>query len=436
MPGSTHSRRPTTVSAMQRANLLRSVRFPVVSGRASFGPTAATWLLLQQISARTLVAAKFLLLGRILGPVAIGAVSVALLAIAIAESLSDTGLAQAIIQGRDEPTQAQLGSVLTTLASRGVFIAMLLSLLAPVMASAFHLGETSMLLQLAAVPPLIRGLSSPSYFVMQRNRCFKHVAGVEVSVALTDCGASLAFALGGAGAYSALVGTIAGELLKCTLTWTTMTPRPKIRLSWSGISHYVRFSRWIWASSVVNLLLNQFDKVIVAKLLGPAELGAYQMASRLAQMLLADAAIAMAQYLFPTFSARYREDPKKAAGVVKLYLLVVACGLTAIVLLLRLWAAPLFLLVLGNSWLNAVPLFRIFVINMALGALIAVLVAYLRAVGDARAATHGSVLQILVLVVTVPIATHHWGVLGVAWSMTAGLGAAAMLMVCRLQRGA
>jgi PST family polysaccharide transporter len=159
------------------------------------------------------------------------------------------------------------------------------------------------------------------------------------------------------------------------------------------------------------------------------------MASRLAQMLLADAAIAMAQYLFPTFAARYREDPKKAAGVVKLYLLVIACALATIVLLLRLWAAPLFLLVLGNSWLNAVPLFRVFVINMAFGALIAVLVAYLRAVGDARAATHGSVLQILVLVITVPIAMHRWGVLGIAWSMTAGLGAAAMLMLYRLQRG-
>ena len=70
-----------------------------------------------------------------------------------------------------------------------------------------------------------------------------------------------------------------------TLTWATMKPRPPIRAVWSGIGHYVGFSRWIWASSVINLLLNQFDKVVVGKLLGPAQLGGYQMSSRLAQML-------------------------------------------------------------------------------------------------------------------------------------------------------
>jgi Polysaccharide biosynthesis protein. len=56
-------------------------------------------VLLQQLFVRGLVAVKFLALGRILGPSAIGSVSIALLAVAIAESLSDTGLPQAVIQG-------------------------------------------------------------------------------------------------------------------------------------------------------------------------------------------------------------------------------------------------------------------------------------------------------------------------------------------------
>ncbi|MEX3955044.1 oligosaccharide flippase family protein [Trinickia sp. EG282A] len=419
---------------MQLTNLLRSIGLPQVSVRAGFGASAATWVLLQQAFVRALVAAKFLLLGRILGPAAIGSIGVALLAIAIAESLSDTGLAQAIVQGRNEPTRAELGAVLTTLATRGLCIALCLFLVAPVMASAFHLGGALMLLQLAALPPLIRGLASPAYFVTQRERRFAQVAGVEVSVALLDCCSSIGMALGGIGAYSALVGAIAGETLKTTLTWTTMTPRPQIRLSWSGIGHYIRFSRWIWASSVVSLLLNQFDKVIVARLLGPSELGAYQMSSRLAQMLLADAAIAMSQYLFPTFSANHRRDPGKAALLVKRYLALATVGLAAIVLLLRAFAAPFLSLLLGQSWLVAVPLFRIFVVNMSIGALIAVLVAYLRAVGDAKAATHGSLLQVIVLAVTVPIATKHYGVVGLAWSMTAGLGGAAALMLYRLMK--
>jgi len=92
--------------------------------------------------------------------------------------------------------------------------------------------------------------------------------------------------------------------------------------------------------------------------------------------------------------------------------------------------------VLGTAWLPAVPLFRIFVVNMAIGAVIAVLVSYLRAVGLPKVATHASIIQAVVLLITVPVATHLWGVTGIAWAMTVGLGAAAGWMLFRIAREA
>jgi O-antigen/teichoic acid export membrane protein len=420
---------------MEQTRASRQLRLPTFSVRAGLHPSAATWVLLQQLVVRGLVAVKFLALGRILGPAAIGSVSIALLAVAIAESLSDTGLAQAIIQDRDAPTRSQLGAVFTTLATRGVGIALLLAALAPTMFHLFHLraGEIGLLL-LAAAIPAIRGIASPAYFVVQRERRFQHIAAIEMSAGIVDCSVAVGTALGGAGVYAALFGTMTGETLKSTLTWMTMSPRPPLRLAWSGISHYIKFSRWIWAASVVSLVLNQFDKVVVATLLGPTQLGAYQMASRLAQMLLADAAIAMSQFLFPTFSSQHRQDAHRAKRNFRRYLAALVCGLAVLVLVLRGCATQLFALVLGKSWIGAVPLFDIFIINMAIGALIAMLVAYLRAVGNPKAATHASIVQVLVLIATVPLATRHWGAVGVAWSITAGLAAAAMFMMYRLTR--
>lgn len=84
--------------------------------------------------------------------------------------------------------------------------------------------------------------------------------------------------------------------------------------------------------------------------------------------------------------------------------------------------------------MSAVPLFKIFVINMAIGALIAVFVAYLRAVGDAKAVTHASLIQMVLLIAIVPPMTHYWGVTGVAWSMTIGMGSAATWMLYRTLR--
>lgn len=411
---------------------MRAMRLPAWPVKAGFGPGAATWVLLQQVVVRGLVAVKFLLIGRILGPSAIGLASVALLAVTIAEALSDTGLAQAVIQGPAPPTRDQFGAVWTTLATRGLLIALLLVACAPLMNAQFHLGGALGLVQLAALLPLLRGLASPAYFIAQRERRFQHVAGIEISSACVDCGVGVGLALAGAGPYALLLGMMTGEAFKGMLTWTTLSPRPPVRLSWAGIGHYIGFSRWIWASSVIILVSNQFDKVVVGKLLGPTQLGAWQMSSKLAQMLLADAAIAMSQYLFPTFAAHHRGGPQTAARLFRIYLGVAALGLAAVVVVLRFAAEPLFLFVLGAAWLPAVPLFRIFVINMAVAALNTVLASYLRAVGDARAVTVASLIQVVVLLAAVPLAMHRWGVMGIAWAMTLGLVSGAAWMLYRV----
>jgi len=394
--------------------------------------SSAVWVLAQQALVRGMVAVKFLLVGRMLGPEALGVAGVALLAVAIAEALSDTGLPQAVVQGRQAPAPYELSALWTALTCRGMLVGLLLAALAPFLASQFHLSGAEPLLYLAAALPLLRGLASPAYFVVTRDRGFRQIAGIEAAMACTDCAVSLACAMAGAGAYSIVIGLLAGEVLKSVLTWAMLGPRPPLRLRWSGIGHYLGFSRWIWAGSIVNLLLNQFDKVMVGKLLGPAQLGAYQMSSKLAQMLLADAGIALSQYLFPTFAARHRLQDGSALRLARRLLGLGALLLTVAVAVLAAVAEPLFLLLLGPRWLEAAPLFRIFAVNMAIGALIALLVAYLRAVGLPRAATEASVLQVGVLLVTVPPATQHYGAIGIAWSMTAGLACAAAWMLFRM----
>lgn len=397
---------------------------------------SAVWVLTQQALARGLVAIKFLLIGRMLGPEALGVAGVALLAVAIAEALSDTGLPQAVVQGRQEPAPHELSALWTALTCRGVLVGLLLAVLAPFLAAQFHLAGVVPLLWMAAMLPFLRGLASPGYYVVVRERGFQQIAGVEVANACADCAVSLACALAGAGAYSIVIGLLAGEAFKSALTWAVLRPRPPLRLRWTGIGQYVGFSRWIWGGSVVNLMLNQFDKVMVGKLLGPAQLGAYQMSSKLAQMLLADAGIALSQYLFPTFAARHRQQDGSALRLARRLLLLGALLLAAAVAVLAVVAEPLFLLLLGPSWLEAVPLFRVFAVNMAIGALIALLVAYLRAVGLPRAATEASLIQVGVLLLTVPPATQHYGAIGIAWSMTAGLACAAAWMLFRMFRRA
>ena len=58
-----------------------------------------------------------------------------------------------------------------------------------------------MLMQLAALLPLLRGLASPAYYVVQRDRGFQHIAGMRWRRVLR-LRVGLALAYRGAGASS------------------------------------------------------------------------------------------------------------------------------------------------------------------------------------------------------------------------------------------
>jgi PST family polysaccharide transporter len=72
------------------------------------------------------------------------------------------------------------------------------------------------------------------------------------------------------------------------------------------------FGRWIWASSLLIMVVNQLDRLIIVKTFGAQALGLYQTTSRLAQIGVADFGTALNQYLFPNFAELARKDKQHA----------------------------------------------------------------------------------------------------------------------------
>ena len=160
---------------------VRSIRLPLVSMRPAFGGSAATWVLMQQVRrARTRG-----------GQISCDRPH--------ARAGGDRQRQRRVARGGDcrsaeryrvsrrrwcrrraRRRARELGAVWTTLTARGALIALLLVALAPLMNAQFHLGGSLVLLQLAAVLPLLRGLASPAYYIVQRERRFQHLAGVEI----------------------------------------------------------------------------------------------------------------------------------------------------------------------------------------------------------------------------------------------------------------
>ena len=123
---------------------------------------------------------------RLLGPEQIGTVGVALLALAIVESASDSGLSQAIIQRSNMLGCEEAGAVWTLLLCRGLTLSFLLLISAVPISIFFNIDGSARLVVVAAMIPLLRNAINPGLFIVQRNCNFRNISIYETSAAIVD----------------------------------------------------------------------------------------------------------------------------------------------------------------------------------------------------------------------------------------------------------
>jgi len=392
------------------------------------------WIIIQIIFVRGLMALKFLLAARLLGPELIGLVGVALFSLAIVESLSDTGLSQAIIQQKEIINNIEAGSIWTLLVFRGLILFLFLFASAIPISIFFDISDAAPLVAMVAVIPLLRNTINPGFFLAQRKRDFRKISIYEIIAATFDILTTMLLINLNFGAASLIIGNITCDVIKLFFTWSWFRISISPNVNWKSLHRLTSFGKWVWSSSLTTLVLNQTDKILVAKFLGPTEFGLYQVAARIAQIVVADGAVALSQYLYPTFSQRYRSSPQDA----KKYFNWIMWRLIPIVIfigmILAFFAKYIVTISLGVEWLKAVPLLRALEFPMLLGAIISVLVVYLRAVGRPKCVTQATLVQLVFFLPITPILLHYFGALGLAGSLAIAGSAAAYFMLHKIRR--
>jgi len=371
-----------------------------------------------------LTAVKFLLAAKLLGPEQFGFAGVALLILAIAESISDTGLSHAIIQNPKSPKPKERGVLFSIQAIRGLLLSSGIALFSYPLARFLGIESHVDLIFMVAALPLIRNLINPAIYLSQRKLRFKNIAIYEAFGSMIDFISSLIFIYLGFDARSLILGIIFAELAKLLISWSFFRSRIYISFNWSLAENYLKFGKWIWAGSFLTCIVNQIDKLAIAKFFGPTELGIYQLSSRIAQLFLADISIAIAQFSFPKISRI--EQVKKNSGqkyleqILKKYLLVsVTIGV-----LIFLFANQIIAIGFGSQWGEATPILKVMLVVMLLGGVVGIMASYLRAVGLPKIVMLGIGTQLIFLVLAGSFLTLSYGAFGMAIALVIALLAA------------
>lgn len=393
------------------------------------------WLATQQIFTKGLLALKFFIIARLIGPEGMGQAATALLILGAAEALSDFGHTQAIISRREPFTASGISSIFRASVARGVAVSIALATVGLLATEALGVSNGRWLIIFISFIPLIRSLQSPGYALSNRSLEFRSVAAIDATHSFIDAAISIALALLGFGAMSIVLGLLLADAAKCTITWYTRPYQLTRGSSTAELLDCLQYGKWIWMTNICTYILNTSDRWLIAKLRDPTALGQYHTASRLPQLLIADVVQSFTQHLLATTSQAFRAQ----TGTIKIFvrqkvlpkLALILAVASAIGLPFLLFPTRILAIALGADWTSSAPVLQSATLQMIAGSLMGPTVQILRAIGMPQLVTQGVLVQLLILIPCLPIFYSALGILGLPLANAIAIACALTFMLLR-----
>jgi len=308
------------------------------------------WLTISRLAVNLLSVVSTFTLARLLLPEDFGVVANAWTILALISSIVDVPVGAALIHIR-EPTRQHIDTAWTLGVLRGVLIATVLSLVAVPAAAFFDEPALQSIILALGLSVLLSCIASPTRSLVQRGLRFHVEFMIEVGAKLATVGVSIAIAWVYQSAWALVWGAVAGQVVTVVIGYAMAPYRPHFSLA--CLSELWSFSIWLTLSQSMATVNWRFDQILIAKLLGRAELGIYSVGDNLAQMPTRETTQPLLKVLFPGFSAlgdsseKLQNAYKRAQAMLTTLVLPLGVGVALV-------ADPAIRLGMGEKWLPVV----------------------------------------------------------------------------------
>ena len=266
------------------------------TARRAFG-----WSLLNSVAGRFATVVVGLILARLLAPAEYGTFAVAILVLAILQSMNELGVSVAVIQWPGDVRRA--AHTATTLAlGTSVLLYVVVYAVAPSIAGAIGAPESTLVIRVLALGVLIDGVSSIPGALMTRVFQQRRRAVADLVALVPSSVVSVVLAVQGHGAMSLAYGSLAGNLTATALVLLLAPARPLPGWQRDDAVALLRVGLPLAGTSLVLLATMNVDYVVVGRQLGTTALGLYLLAFNLSSWPSNLLSIAVRRVAIPGFA--------------------------------------------------------------------------------------------------------------------------------------
>jgi O-antigen/teichoic acid export membrane protein len=342
--------------------MLRRRRGEGRAGRGAHSISARTlrgmfWAYGSYVAGRVLVLLSVAILAHLLSPSEFGLVGFALTVTALLDTLSGFGVGQALVVAEEDERFEEKATTAWTLSTlMGLGLMVLTIAISPLAANFFHEPDLEPLLAVLGLNFLLRGVGTTHFAIAQKWIDFRTRTAAELADVVVRGATGVVLALAGAGAWSIVLGYLAGTAAMTILLWILVPFRPKPKRALPHVGGLVRFGGGLALLDVLAAVTANVDYVLVGRVLGAADLGLYLLGFRLPELLVMNLSMVAGLVLFPAFAGVPRERITDAFLTSFRYMLMVTVPLTVGLIVL---AEPLTLVAFGDQWRDSIPAMQV-----------------------------------------------------------------------------
>ena len=356
-----------------------------------------------------------MILSRLLAPQDFGRLAIALVFLALAETVGRRSIGPALVQ-RDDLTDRHVATGFTLSLALGVLLAAALVWFAPHAGRLLADPQVAPILETLSLAAILSGLGVVSEHLLRRNLHFrKLMTAAIVSQVIGNGLVATVLALVEFGVWALVWGTLAREAVFTLVVIAYQPPPVRLGIDRREAAELLGTGAGFSAIGLVNVASGHGVHVVIARTLGAASLGLFTRARRLAVVpgrvgpVLGDVLLAA--------MARRQHRTDRLEAVYLHGLEMVSLAALPASLMTAVSAPEIVAVVLGPQWDDAVPILRMLALTGALQACNALDTSVIRAVGAIYRETGRRAVFTLLLIAGTWLASR-WGLAGLAAAVT------------------
>lgn len=387
--------------------------FPFMTKSKVFSGTI--WSAVQRFGTMAISFVANMILARLLTPDDFGTVGMLLFFVAIANTFVDSGFGSALIQ-KKEPSANDYSTVFITNLILSVILYVVLFFAAPLIASFYKIPILCSILRVEGLVLLINAMTIVHQTILRKRFQFKKLSIANLGGTFVGTIIGICFAYYGYGVWSLVYRLLAVSLVTTVLLWILNDWSPSFKFSITSFKELFGFGGFILLSSIITTIGNNIQTLIIGKFFQPSSLGHYTQAKQLRDVSSMSISAIVSQVIYTNFS-EIQNDVYRLGRHLLLSVSIMSFLVTPLMGLFILISEPLIILLYSDTWLQAIPYFKVLCIGGIFLSLQDVNYYLVAAVGKSKIIFYANSIQVLFSILSMIVGSMLWNMMGLMWAM-------------------